>query len=251
MKNQYSIFRLSLLFIILLLSQNLSSQCNFNFEANDNTAEANPNEVTLYGQSFTAECSGLLEYVQFISSGAGTFTSGTIKVFNGSGTVGTPIYSKEYAEQTIVDGRRPIRVAITDPLEITKDSQYTFQLVLNDQMGIVFGTGNQYTGGSAFDGETEFGEFDFFFEVSIAEKALSVDDNEIPSKLTLSPNPSKDYIQISNLKESTTYQIFNVLGKEITKGIITSNEKINIGKFDIGLYFLKLENKSILKFVKE
>jgi hypothetical protein len=253
MKNQYSIFRLSLLFLVLLLSQNVSSQCEFGFETSnsDITAEANPSEATLYGQGFTAECSGLLEYVQFISSGEGTFKSGTIKVFSGNGTEGIPIYSEVYPDLSIPDGRRPIRVEITEPLEVTKDSQYTFQLVVNNEVGIVFSGENQYAGGSAFDGETAFENLDFFFDVSIAAQSLSVDNNEIPLKLTLSPNPSKDFVQIANLKNSKKYEIFNVLGRQVQKGIISNNKKIDIRNFSSGLYLLKVEGGAFFKFIKK
>lgn len=250
MKNQYSIFRLSLLFLSLLLSQNLSSQCKVGFNSGTDTREANPSQATLYGQSFTADCSGLLEYVQFVSSGAGTFPSGTINVYSGNGTTGTPIYTKVYAEQTIVDGRRPIKVELIEPLEVQKDSQYTFQLVVNSQVGIVFGINNQYAGGSAFDGEAEFGDFDFFFEVSITEKSLSVNDIDTSLKLVLLPNPSKDYVRVSNLNDSKKYQIFNVLGKQVSKGFMTNNEKVNIKNFSSGLYFLKLEGGTTFKFLK-
>ena len=252
MKQHYSIFKASLLLAILLLSQNLSSQCKFGFETTntDVIGEVNPTDPIKYAQGFTAECSGLLEYVQFKSSGSGTLTSGIINVYSGNGTTGTPIYSKIYAEQTIVDGRRPIRVEITETLEVEKDKQYTFQLQFNSQLGIVAATGNQYSGGFAFQNENAAENFDFFFDVSITEKSLSVNDIDSSLKLVLLPNPSKDYVRVSNLNDSKKYQIFNVLGKQVSKGFMTNNEKIDIKSFSLGIYFLKLEGGTTFKFLK-
>jgi hypothetical protein len=228
-----------------------SSQCDFSFEATEGEAEANPDDDVEYAQGFTAECSGFLKYVQFISSGAGTFSSGTIKVFSGDGVTGELLYSSEYPEQTIVDGRRPIRVEITEPLEVEQGSQYTFQMQFNGQLGVVIGENNQYEGGSAFDGETPFGDADFFFNVSISDQSLSISDNNVSLKLALFPNPSKDFIQINNLIDTTEYKIFNILGKQVYQGSTEETKKIDIRSLDKGLYLIRTDSGAVSKFIKQ
>lgn len=70
-------------------------------------------------------------------------------------------------------------------------------------------------------------------------------------KIKLFPNPSSSLIQISGLKETEKYSIFNVLGSEVKKGNISNNEKLDVQNLNNGLYFMKFENGSVIKFIKE
>lgn len=65
------------------------------------------------------------------------------------------------------------------------------------------------------------------------------------------PNPSSDYIQILGLLEKETYTLYNVLGAEIKKEVISNNQPIDIKGYANGLYFLKFENGITIKFIKE
>lgn len=80
---------------------------------------------------------------------------------------------------------------------------------------------------------------------------LSIDEQTPNSTITLFPNPSSDFIQISGLSAIENYRIYNVIGTEIINGITTNNEKINIQNINSGLYFLKFENGNTIKFLKE
>jgi hypothetical protein len=82
--------------------------------------------------------------------------------------------------------------------------------------------------------------------------SLDVSDySQINNAITLYPNPSNDFIQISGLSQSEVYTIYNVLGVKINNGIISDNEKFNIQNYSNGIYFMKLENGVKLKFVKK
>jgi hypothetical protein len=69
--------------------------------------------------------------------------------------------------------------------------------------------------------------------------------------LSIFPNPSTDFIQISGLTKAENYKVYNVLGEEVNNGIISDNEKINVINLTNGLYFLKFENGNTLKFLKD
>jgi DNA-binding beta-propeller fold protein YncE len=71
------------------------------------------------------------------------------------------------------------------------------------------------------------------------------------SRIRLYPNPSSDFIQISNLESEGTYRIFNSLGAEVKSGIVSYNAQIDIRDFAHGLYFFEYDNQSTVKFVKE
>ncbi len=83
---------------------------------------------------------------------------------------------------------------------------------------------------------------------------LSTSNNIKKEKLLLYPNPVSTGLGIKNLKQSTNYSLYSILGKEIKRGIISSGQLINTEALKKGMYFLKLygytEKQSFL-FIKE
>jgi len=80
---------------------------------------------------------------------------------------------------------------------------------------------------------------------------LSTKENTLEQNVNLFPNPSNNFIQLQGLQESIAYKIYSSIGQLINKGVISNEERIGIQKLSNGLYFLKLDNMSALKFVKE
>jgi DNA-binding beta-propeller fold protein YncE len=81
---------------------------------------------------------------------------------------------------------------------------------------------------------------------------LSVADipNELVN-LSISPNPASDFLQVSGLKATEKYAIYNVLGAKIKSGEVSNNEEIEIRNLSKGLYFLKLESDGTYQFIKD
>ncbi|ALJ06325.1 hypothetical protein APS56_14790 [Pseudalgibacter alginicilyticus] len=71
------------------------------------------------------------------------------------------------------------------------------------------------------------------------------------NSILLSPNPSSDFIKISNLTKKEDYKIYNIIGAEIKKGPISNNQKLDISKLSKGIYVIKFENGNALKFIKK
>lgn len=93
---------------------------------------------------------------------------------------------------------------------------------------------------------------DFLYSLSIdCGNTLSIDDLNFENKFSIFPNPSSDFITVSNLKSNESYLIVNQLGQKVKKGIISNNEKIDIRNFTNGLYFLKFDNGNSIKFIKQ
>lgn len=89
-------------------------------------------------------------------------------------------------------------------------------------------------------------------EVIINSPTLAVSDiNNKKSNLTINPNPAKNFININNLQNGEKYFIYNTLGEKVSEGTASPNKKINVNYLNEGLYFLKLENLTTLKFIKE
>ena len=79
---------------------------------------------------------------------------------------------------------------------------------------------------------------------------LSVNDLNLIKNVSLYPNPSSEFIQISGLNKIEIYKIYDVLGAEVLKGEISENKKIDIKNLRQGVYFLKFEKGNTFKFVK-
>jgi len=79
--------------------------------------------------------------------------------------------------------------------------------------------------------------------------ALSIE--ETFNTIKIYPNPVNNFIKIYGLIKPENYKIYNVLGTAVQTGIIINSQKIQIQKLSKGLYFLKLDNQNILKFIKK
>lgn len=80
---------------------------------------------------------------------------------------------------------------------------------------------------------------------------LSTNEVELGNTLALCPNPATSFIELTGLEATVNYSIYSTMGKEVAQGIISNNEKINVENLTKGIYFLKLENKKVMKFIKE
>ena len=87
-------------------------------------------------------------------------------------------------------------------------------------------------------------------DVKIYSRTLHLNEFNNQSMLSIYPNPSVDFIQISGLKEIENYSIYNLLGMEIQKGRISDLEKIDIQNLKNGLYYIKLNDMQTIEFVK-
>ena len=85
----------------------------------------------------------------------------------------------------------------------------------------------------------------------IIDNTLNIDKLTNVNDLKIFPNPSRNYIYISGLPKRKNYYIYNTLGSEIKKGAISKGENIDINNFTDGLYFLKLDKGSLIKFIKK
>jgi len=63
------------------------------------------------------------------------------------------------------------------------------------------------------------------------------------NNVTISPNPAKDHVAVNGINKNISYQLTNVLGQEITVGILKAgNSIIDLSDYLPGIYLLKLED---------
>ena len=80
---------------------------------------------------------------------------------------------------------------------------------------------------------------------------LSTNSFNLDNTINVSPNPTTGYITVSGLHKAEKYSIYNVLGKEVLKGEASENKPINVQSLTEGMYFLKLEDSKVIKFIKK
>jgi chitinase len=83
------------------------------------------------------------------------------------------------------------------------------------------------------------------------EVTLSTNDFQTENKLSIFPNPSSDYLFISNVKIEKHYTIRNVLGKSILNEDISYESEIDISSLVAGIYFIQFDNGTSIKFIKK
>jgi hypothetical protein len=89
-------------------------------------------------------------------------------------------------------------------------------------------------------------------EISKIDLTLSVEQAILPENaLQIYPNPSQSFLNISGLSKRESYTIYNNLGTVIDTGHIMSNENIDIKNLTSGVYFIKVSNRSTVKFIKK
>lgn len=88
------------------------------------------------------------------------------------------------------------------------------------------------------------------FSYERSTETLSAEQFGLSSQISVYPNPSTKYIQVSGINNSEDFIIYNILGKEVKKGIISKNETIEISDFPKGVYLIKLNDQTI-KFLKK
>jgi len=77
------------------------------------------------------------------------------------------------------------------------------------------------------------------------------------NNLTISPNPAKDHVAVNGINKNISYQLTNVLGQEITVGILkVGSSIIDLNNCLPGIYLLTLEDpddgtKVVKRVVKE
>jgi hypothetical protein len=80
---------------------------------------------------------------------------------------------------------------------------------------------------------------------------LGVDEFEIQRSITIYPNPTADFIQLSNIETEVEYFLYDSNGREILNGLYQPNNQINVSNLENGFYYLKLkDNSNVLRFVK-
>jgi hypothetical protein len=115
---------------------------------------------------------------------------------------------------------------------------------------IVAGTTGSYSG----DVTVQYGDRDFWV-VKLSPDNLSTIDFSNENNVTIYPNPTKDYLKLSNYKNIQKVEVYDLNGKRLILKNDFKDEKIVFQNFSKGIYTLKiyLNNGTIIsdKIMKE
>lgn len=70
-------------------------------------------------------------------------------------------------------------------------------------------------------------------------------------KIGIYPNPSSANIQLIGLEITQQYSIYDMSGRQVSKGKALPNANIDISTLNSGVYFIKTEQGGVSKFIKE
>ncbi|MBA5793483.1 T9SS type A sorting domain-containing protein [Flavobacterium sp. xlx-214] len=86
------------------------------------------------------------------------------------------------------------------------------------------------------------GQADFFVAKLAASACGSGASTQDFTKLNLKvyPNPTNDIINIETQETLQSYEVYNVLGQQLQKGLFNSNNQINLHGVTAGTYFIKV-----------
>jgi hypothetical protein len=114
--------------------------------SNANAPQSDPTNVEI-GQSFMANCGGLLEYVEIYCATGGVNTAGQLRIYSGSTVTSTPIHTQQQPATTVAAGEA-IRIYLSAPVTVTAFSSITFELPMS--LEVPFSGGNPYPQGRMF-----------------------------------------------------------------------------------------------------
>lgn len=89
-----------------------------------------------------------------------------------------------------------------------------------------------------------------FTYVRSTSPPLGMNEFDVNEGPKLYPNPTTDFIRVSNLLDQEKYQIYDLIGSKILDGTMGQNDQLNVQNFKSGMYFIRFENGTTLRFIK-
>ena len=240
---------LSLALVSIGFSATLNAQCPVS--SSSGGPLTNPSGLTM-GQSFTVNCSGVIDSLELYADAIGTSGSGTLNIYPGNSVTGS-LYNQAYGAINCTVGS-PIRIVLTTPFAVTTGMQYTFEFFIS--VPFRGGFADIYAGGSPWQDGTNYPTAELDFAVYI-NSGVGVKESDFAKGIKLFPNPAMDVVTI-DLGQNITKGTINLYTPEgqlvMTEEITGQTTSLNLTAFAKGIYFVKIvseENTAVIRVVHE
>jgi hypothetical protein len=90
-----------------------------------------------------------------------------------------------------------------------------------------------------------------YYTKGTTTQVLSISKNDLES-IAIYPNPTSDYLFVNEIINTTSYKMFDSLGRAIKAGSVTSSSnRIEVNSLPKGIYFLALDGYKVNRFIKK
>lgn len=72
----------------------------------------------------------------------------------------------------------------------------------------------------------------------------------VQTEIVLYPNPTTDEFQVINIYDKSQLSIYSIEGKLLVSKVVAANEKISLGNYQSGIYFVKIESEGDVKTIE-
>jgi len=88
--------------------------------------------------------------------------------------------------------------------------------------------------------------FNYSEELTISSSATASVNDVFSSKISIYPNPAKEFVQISTNKTITGIEIYNLIGKKVISSSKLTKNKIDVSNLSKGVYVLKVMSNDLV-----
>lgn len=232
-----------------------TSSANAGFTSATPWISINSNYSSYNVQLMQADTNSLLSYYKKLIQTRNKFQALSVGTYQNIICSDTAVFSflRVYNNQTFLvmintSGRNASNLYLSLNALNWNNGTFTANNVLNNGADYLTITDNVGTGVNLLPYETKVIQLD---------KTTGLNEVFAKTNFTIFPNPSNENINISmegiRLKPSYQVQIFNAVGELVLTENIQSNQtnNINIEQLSKGIYFVKLDNGTVKKLIKE
>lgn len=81
------------------------------------------------------------------------------------------------------------------------------------------------------------------------DETAGIDNNTINQSYQVFPNPARDALHIQGLEKAVEFQVYDMTGKKVLEGL--TKDELRITSLQAGIYFIRINDHTSQKFVKE
>ena len=88
--------------------------------------------------------------------------------------------------------------------------------------------------------------FNYSDELTVATDATASVNDVFSSQISISPNPAREFVQITSAENITAIEIYNLIGKKVVSASNLINNKIDVSNLSKGIYVLKVMSDKLV-----